>query len=77
MISLEEFDRRFEIAAKKRQEARNLLADAKEYENTAIKQSGVEYVERDPGFDCWGHEKVDGWFPSARAALESAWRETK
>ncbi len=43
--------------------------------NNVVKDLGITHISRDPGFDCWGHAALSGFWPTPRAvavALDAA-----
>lgn len=71
-MTLEEFDRRIERAARYRSEARKMLATADNIEQKAIEEAGVVEHEREPGFNRWEAPGEGGYYATPRQALEAA-----
>jgi hypothetical protein len=72
MLTLEQFDQAMERAANMDRLSRQMLADSKNIEEAAYKKAGLECHHREPGFPCWTHQKIIGYFNTPRQALEAA-----
>jgi hypothetical protein len=72
MLTLEEFDAAMIEAYNLEKQVARLTAQARRIYDTAIKNSGVYYRDRGPGFSDWSHANAVGWYDTPREALVAA-----
>ena len=70
-MTLEEYDSKANRIWVMRNEAADLVREANEMEDDVWRSAGLEEHNRDPGFPCWTHKDLRGYYGTPREALKA------